>query len=227
MHYPANENFFLRNPESTELGRTIVFRSIQMVAQLGIEQFTFKKLAQEINSNEASIYRYFENKHKLLIYLISIYWDILNIKIRFNTQNLPRPSDKIHKLLDVLTGVVHAEPAINNVDTASLHEIVVSESAKAYLTKNIENEMREGLFLSYEKVVLTIAKLFQEANPDYEFPKAMAINLLETTYEQLFFSLHLNSLTELKEEELNSSTVKRFLQSIIFPVLNISAEQTH
>ena len=62
-----NEGLFIRNPEDTELGRKILKHSVQMIHQLGFEDFTFKKLAEEIHSTEAGVYRYFENKHKLLI----------------------------------------------------------------------------------------------------------------------------------------------------------------
>jgi AcrR family transcriptional regulator len=57
-----NEKLFVRNPEQTMLGRKIIQRSIQLIQENGFESFTFKKLAEEIGSTEASIYRYFENK---------------------------------------------------------------------------------------------------------------------------------------------------------------------
>ncbi|MDH5608082.1 MAG: TetR/AcrR family transcriptional regulator, partial [Cyclobacteriaceae bacterium] len=41
-----------------------------MIAQIGFERFNFKKLSTTINSTEASVYRYFKNKHQLLDYLI-------------------------------------------------------------------------------------------------------------------------------------------------------------
>jgi AcrR family transcriptional regulator len=65
-----SKKLYLRDPESSELGRNIVSNSVKLIDQLGFEAFTFKKLATEIHSTEASIYRYFENKHKFLIYLI-------------------------------------------------------------------------------------------------------------------------------------------------------------
>lgn len=221
MHYPANEKLCLKNPEFSELGQRIVLKSIELINKLGIENFTFKKLAKEIQSNEASIYRYFENKHNLLVYLMSIYWDILNLKISFNTQNLDNPKEKIMKVIDVLTNVGMAIPRVKNVDLKTLHEIVISESAKADLTKNIENEIKEGFFNSYERIILTLSVIFREANPSYEFPKALAINLLETTYEQIYFSQHLGSFTELEGKSMSSNTVKRFLESIIYSVLEL------
>jgi hypothetical protein len=53
-HLSLNHNAYLRDPERTELGRKIISESIHMMDALGFEQFTFKKLAAEISSTEAS-----------------------------------------------------------------------------------------------------------------------------------------------------------------------------
>ena len=227
MHYPDNERICLKNPQFSELGKRIVLKSIELINRVGIENFTFKKLAEEIQSNEASIYRYFENKHNLLVYLLSIYWEILNLKIRFNIQNLTDAKEKINKIISVLTDVRTAIPHVKNFDLKTLHEIVISESAKAYLTKNIEREINEGFFISHKKIILTLSAIFQEANPAYEFPKALAVNLLETTYEQIYFSKHLGSFTELDEKGMSTNTVERFLETIIFSVLALNDQINH
>ena len=78
-----NHRSYLREPEATELGRKIITESITLIDALGFEQFTFKKLAAEIGSTEASVYRYFENKHKLLVYLVSWYWAWLDYRVAF------------------------------------------------------------------------------------------------------------------------------------------------
>jgi len=65
---------YTKNPESSDLGKKIVSKSIEMIDALGFEDFTFKKLGIKIGSNESSVYRYFESKHALLVYLINWYW---------------------------------------------------------------------------------------------------------------------------------------------------------
>ena len=70
----VNENLYNKDPETSELGKKIIENSIKLIHEIGVEAFTFKKLGKEIQSNESSIYRYFENKHKLLLYLTSWYW---------------------------------------------------------------------------------------------------------------------------------------------------------
>ena len=74
-----NDKLFLRNPEDSLLGKRIVSQGLVLINKLGFEDFTFKKLAAEIETTEASIYRYFENKHRLLVYLITWYWSFYRI----------------------------------------------------------------------------------------------------------------------------------------------------
>ena len=63
-----NNGLYLKEPQDSKLGRNIIKHSILLIDKFGFESFTFKKLAEEINSTEASIYRYFENKHLLLLF---------------------------------------------------------------------------------------------------------------------------------------------------------------
>jgi AcrR family transcriptional regulator len=74
LYFKLNPHLYLRDPQQTELGQKIINASVVLIDTLGFEQFTFKKLAEEIDSTEASIYRYFENKHRLLLYLVGWYW---------------------------------------------------------------------------------------------------------------------------------------------------------
>ena len=88
-----NEKLFLRNPEETELGRNIIEHSIILIHKIGFEVFTFKKLAKEISTTEAGIYRYFENKHRLLLYIVDWYWSWQEYRLIFQTNNIKNPNN--------------------------------------------------------------------------------------------------------------------------------------
>jgi hypothetical protein len=90
-----NEKLYIRDPQDTKLGRKIIQYSILLIDEIGFEDFTFKKLAHKISSTEASVYRYFENKHLLLVYLLCWYWEWMKFRIEFNTMNLEDPKKKI------------------------------------------------------------------------------------------------------------------------------------
>ena len=90
LHIQLNEKIYLKNPSSSDLGNRIVSESVLMIDELGLEQFNFKKLATRLNTTESSIYRYFDNKHKLLIYHVSWFWTwMVAKKVRLWLQLIP------------------------------------------------------------------------------------------------------------------------------------------
>ncbi len=60
LQIQMNEKLFLRDPASSDLGKRIVQQGAILIERMGLEEFTFKKLAAELNTNESSIYRYFD-----------------------------------------------------------------------------------------------------------------------------------------------------------------------
>ena len=91
-------NLFHRDPQETALGKKIIQHSIQMINNYGFESFTFKILAAEIESREASIYRHFENKHGLLLYITAWYWSWLRYQIIYHTHKINNPAARLKKL---------------------------------------------------------------------------------------------------------------------------------
>ncbi len=65
------EKASVKDPQETKLGMSILNTSIELIDSIGFEKLTFKKLAIEVGTTEASIYRYFENKNQLLQYLFA------------------------------------------------------------------------------------------------------------------------------------------------------------
>jgi AcrR family transcriptional regulator len=198
--FRLNKNLFLRDPQASELGEKIISHSIALIDQLGFEQFTFKKLAEKIDSTEASIYRYFENKHKLLLYLIDWYWTWLERRMEFNIQNLHDPVDKLKALLHTLTEEKEYDPDIAFVDEAMLQRIVVSEFEKTYLTKNVDHDNKEGLFLPYKSVCKKIADAISEINSSYTHAHSLASTIMLSANHQLYYAKHLPSLTDIRYE---------------------------
>jgi AcrR family transcriptional regulator len=210
---------YLRNPEQTALGQKIVAKSIWLIDQLGFEEFTFKKLAVEIGSTEASVYRYFENKHKLLVYLVSWYWVWLDYQIAFRTNNIADPANRLRIIIGIL-----AEAHLDNVQTtyideAALHRIVIADAAKAYLTKGVDEDNKEHLFREYKTLCKKIAAILLELAPDYPYPHTLISTVIETTHQQTYFAQHLPALTDIKPDAEATAKLTDFLEQLIFSAI--------
>jgi AcrR family transcriptional regulator len=210
-----NEKLFLRNPESSELGRNIIRHSVTMIHDRGFEDFTFKKLAIQIGTTEASIYRYFENKHRLLIYIVAWYWSYLEYKLIFHTQNISNPESKLRKIIDLLAGPVSDELGSEYINEQLLYEIVVWEGSKAYLTKHVSKDNKNRLFKPYKDLCGRISEIISACNPKYKFPRSLSSTLLEMAHYQRFFMNNLPSLTDFGEEK-SEDRLRSFLQHLVF-----------
>ncbi|MFW5820500.1 MAG: TetR/AcrR family transcriptional regulator, partial [Bacteroidota bacterium] len=45
----VNEKVYVKNPDSSDLGKKILAGSIDLIDEMGFESFTFKKLAEELD----------------------------------------------------------------------------------------------------------------------------------------------------------------------------------
>ena len=144
-----NEKLFVRDPEQSELGKKIIQDSILLIYNNGFEAFTFKKLAADIGSTEAGIYRYFENKHRLLIYLTAWYWSWLEYQVAFQTNNIQDPVVKLKMIISLLATTVEDDIRTSYVDESLLHQIIITEGSKAYLTKRVSEDNKDHLFKPY------------------------------------------------------------------------------
>lgn len=216
------ENYYLRDPQHTDLGLKIISHSIKMIDELGFEQFTFKKLAKAISSTEASIYRYFENKHKLLMYLIAWYWKWLEYLIDYRTNNIEDAERKLSIALRAISEEVTFDPTFANIDEAALHRIVVSESNKTYLTKHVDKDNKEGLFRGYNDLCSFVASIIKEYNPNFPYPNALISTALEASHQQEFFAQHLPSLTEVKKDDPEMhDKIFNYLQHLVMSAIRI------
>lgn len=195
-----NSNLYVKDPESSELGKKIVQQSILLIDKIGFENFTFKKLGHEIDSNESSVYRYFENKHKLLLYLTSWFWGWKEYQLVFSIANLTDPKSRLQNAIKVLTRRVEKDAFIAHVDEEVLNRVIVNEFSKSYLTKEVDNEHRAGFFSVYDRLVKRLKDLILEYDGDYLYPACLASTILEGSLHQYFLKEHFPALTECDEK---------------------------
>lgn len=222
LSFKLNEHLYIRDPQHTKLGQSIISKSVTLIDQLGFERFTFKKLAKEIDSTEASVYRYFEKKHRLLHYLISWYWSWLEYKVDLNMVNLQKPEERLKACLRTIAEEKKFDPSFEFVDEEALYRIVVEELDKTYLTKWVESDNKDGLFGSFKSLCAKIANIIREINPAYEFPNALVSTSLLAAKQQYFFLSHLPSLTNIKQDTNKHEQIYKFLETMVFNTITNS-----
>jgi len=216
IHIEISPELYLKNPDTSELGRKIICNSIEMINELGFETFTFKKLGLKIESPESSIYRYFENKHTLLIYLVSWYWKWIEYLLVFTTANISSPVERLTRSLSILTNPISLNHPKSYIDEELLSRIIITESVKAYHTKSVDDENERGFFQTYKKVVQRISNLVLEVNPKYEFPHMLISTVIEGAHQQKYFAEHLPSLTDVNKEK---DSISEFYTNMVFQVI--------
>jgi len=215
IHIIIDSKYYSKDPLSSDLGRRIVGESIRLLDELGFEQFTFKKLAERIQSTEASIYRYFDNKLKLLIYLITWYWAWVEYMIDYETHHLGEPRLKLKRIWEIICHVNVTNRAEMPIDIFALRRIVVSESDKTYLTKQVDDINREGLFRGFKALCHRIAEIILKVNPSYPYAHALTSTMLEAAHQQTFFAQHLPSLTEISGHSDVDARVSEFISTSV------------
>jgi hypothetical protein len=218
VKFNINDRTYLRNPESTEVGRLMVKRAIDLIYELGFEQFTFKKLAIEINSTEATIYRYFENKHRILLYILNWYWCYMEFLVTFKLENVKDKKDRLKIVIHLLTHELAESTSQFDYNKKFLNQIVITESSKVYLVKEvIEINKNEG-FKPYKDLCAKIATVISDYNSKYKYPRSLSTTLIETSHHQQYFSINLPKLTDISAKR-DSEFTSLFIEDLLFKVL--------
>lgn len=214
-----NEKLYLRDPALSEVGRSIVKQGAIMIEKMGLEDFTFKKLATKLKTNESSVYRYFENKHRLLLYLVDWYWRWMEYLVIVNTNNMKDPYEKIDTILQILLLRMEGDLTTGpDVDKMTLHQLIIKEGSKAYLTNHVTEDNKHQLFKPYKDLCARIAAVFLEVNPNYKYARSLTSTVIEMAHYQYFFMHNLPKLTDFGQVK-DEKEIMHFLRHIILSSL--------
>jgi AcrR family transcriptional regulator len=190
------DKIYLKDPESSALGKRIVEKSIILMDDIGFDNFTFKKLGPLIKSNESSIYRYFESKHKLLVYLSARYWAWIEYQLVFETNNIENSDEKLRKAILIVTRNVKEDSSYSHVNEILLHNIIVNENSKSFLTKEVDKENQEGYFAVHKRLAWRLKDIITEVCPNYPYATSLASSIIEGGLHQHFLKDHFRSMTD-------------------------------
>ncbi len=214
----VHPSIYLKDPASSELGKKIIQGSIDLMYELGFEAFTFRKLAQHISSTEASVYRYFESKHKLLLFLTSWYWSWLEYRLVYAIANLENPIVRLERAIIIVTKQVEEDGNFAHINEIKLHQIVIAESSKVYLTREVDANNKTGSFSGYKQLVERISKIILEVKPNYKYPHMLVSTVIEGMHHQRYFAEHLPRLTD---EVSGEDAITIFYKNLVLSILKI------
>lgn len=194
------EKIYVKDPESSDLGKRIIENSISLINEIGFDAFTFKKLGNLIGSNESSIYRYFESKHKLLLYLSSWYWAWIEYQLVFETHSISDKKEKLMKAVEIVSRTTKEDSNFSHINEVLLNQIMINENSKSFLTKEVDQENKDGYFVIYKRVVQRLKNIINEVKPEYNYALCLASTIIEGSLHQHFLKEHFTSITDCKQD---------------------------
>lgn len=217
MRITVNPSIFIKDPDSSEIGKKIISESITLIDQIGFEDFTIKKLALAIGSAESTIYRYFENKQKILLYLSNWYWCWLEYRLVFATANVPSAEQRLKIAIRLLTEPVKEDGEFSHINEVILNRLIIQQSSKVYHTQQVDHDSRRGMFEAYERLVQRVSKMILAVNPAFQYTHMLISTVIEAANKQYFFAEHLPSLTN---AGLDDGKIPDFFVRVVFNTIS-------
>lgn len=199
LRVSVNENLYLKDPESSDLGKKIIRNGIILIDEIGFENFTFRKLGGVIKSNESSIYRYFENKHNFLVYITSWFWGWKEFQLLLATNSIKDAKNKLDKAIEVLALPVKEDIRFKHIDEVALNNIIINESSKSYLTKKVDEDNDQGYFMAFKRLAERVSEMIKDVDSGYKFPYSLATTIINGSLNQHFVSKHFPTITDCKD----------------------------
>lgn len=200
LRFELPEKLYLKDPQDSDYGRRLLPHAIELIDEIGFESFNFKKLAHRMASSEVSIYRYFENKHLLLLYLNCWYWEWVTYLIDLKIVNLKDGKEKLRRAIHCMIHANAESKLSAYINEGKLFQVIMKESSKTYHIAGVDEENKYGFFLPYKELVGRLANIIEEVNPKFQYAKSLGSTLFEMINDQLYYAEHLPRLTSLNKQ---------------------------
>jgi len=124
---------------------------------------------------------------------------------------------KLHTAEDIFIKDVASNTYAENIDYNKmfLNQIVIAESSKVYLVKDVAEINKNAVFKPYKDLCAKIAEVISEYSPKYKYPKSLSTTLIETSHNQQYFSINLPRLTDATPKNRAEFT-GQFLEDLLF-----------
>ena len=122
-------------------------------------------------------------------------------------------------VIKLLATTIEDDTSTRHVDESILHQIIITEGSKAYLTKRVSEDNKDRLFKPYKDLCARIGNMILECSPNYLYPKSLASTIIEMAHFQNFFMKNLPALTDFGENK-DEAEIVRFLEDLVFASIN-------
>ena len=218
LRFALPEKLFLKDPQDSTYGRRLLQHAVELMHELGFESFTFGKLATKMKSTEVSIYRYFENKHLLLLYLNCWYWEWVTYLIDYRVANISDSKEKLSKAIHCMIHANQESTLSEYINEGQLFQVIMKESSKTYHISGVDEENKHGFFVPYKELVGRIASIIKEINPDFKYTRSLGSSIFEMINNQIFFAQHLPRLTSLSKKN-TTKELEKMINHFAFGVI--------
>lgn len=186
---------------SSPMGVRILGEGLALMNGIGLEAFTFKKLAERMGSTEMTVYHYFANKQRLLQYYYQMYWLWLATYCQQEGRALQDPMERLRGDIRAICGLWPADARAAQFDPSELRELVINEGSKSFMHKNVDSDNRLKVFKPYKDLCGHLASELKACSPRIRHVRSFATTLVEMAHSLEFAMNHLPALTELSAKK--------------------------
>jgi hypothetical protein len=129
---------------------------------------------------------------------------------------MSNPIEKLNKAILIVTQPIEDDLSTPHINEAVLSRIIIAEYSKTFLTKEVDEENKEGFFIVYKRVVNQLIQLIEEVNPKYPFAKSLASSVVQGALHQHFLRDHFKTITNAAE----TNCISDFYINLIQKTLN-------
>jgi hypothetical protein len=139
----------------------------------------------------------------------------------FKTHSILDTEDKLKSAIYMLTRDISNDTNFMHVNEEALFRIMISEFSKSYLTKEVDQENKEGYFALYKRIVLRLASIMEEVNPKYPFARSLSSTVVEGALHQHYLKQHFKSITNCNPD----FTPTDFYTDLVFRTLKANSDE--
>jgi len=132
----------------------------------------------------------------------------------FETHSL-NPENKLDKAIEIVTRAIKEDSNFSHINEILLNRIMVNENSKSFLTKEVDEENKNGYFIIYKRIVHRLRDMIQAIQPDYKFATSLASTIIEGGLHQHFLKDHFKTITDCDERLSPTTFMKNLVQNTL------------